>query len=69
LPGVCGLVATKLRFQLRADGRCLAYAIPLGRSRGIGNYAPNMGFSNRPAGSVGGSNAQIYIRGSGSSLS
>jgi iron complex outermembrane receptor protein len=32
---------------------------------GIGNYTPNMNFSNSPAGSGGGNNAQIYIRGVG----
>jgi iron complex outermembrane receptor protein len=32
---------------------------------GIGNYTPNTNFSNSPAGSGGGNNAQIYIRGVG----
>ena len=32
---------------------------------GIGNFTPNMNFSNSPAGSGGGNNAQIYIRGVG----
>ncbi len=32
---------------------------------GIGGFTPNMSFSNSPAGSGGGNNAQIYIRGIG----
>jgi iron complex outermembrane receptor protein len=37
----------------------------IGDLAGVGNFTPNMNFSNSPGGSGGGNNSQIYIRGVG----